>query len=205
MQTLLPHCSLVTVNSITLSNLKCWLVLERLSELGSSLIICFLTHKQPCPLCSQYSWQQPSLWVVSCQHCTACVCSCHGQLHSYFAIGIYFPQHFLCCKEHHSTAMSWGKGEAQRERCPNQGHTHRDQTKAVQESYILTSTVPLCGVLNQETFHIGTLILVLPVLPQTSLSVRNILSSILQNQSLNFYLNLDSAVCNTSDENSKLC
>lgn len=51
-QTLLPHCSLVTVNSITCSNSKCWPALEGLSELGISLITCSLTHKQPCPPCS---------------------------------------------------------------------------------------------------------------------------------------------------------
>lgn len=33
--------------------------------------------------------------------------------------------------------MSWEKGEARRERRPNQGHAHGDQTKAAQESCIL--------------------------------------------------------------------
>lgn len=61
------------------------------------------------------------------------------------------------------------------------------------------------GVLNQDTFHSGTHILVLPFLAQASLPVTNSLSSILQNQPLNFYLDLGNAVRNTSDENYKLC
>lgn len=92
----------------------------------------------------------------------------------------------------HSNVMGKRRGM---KRCPNQRHTHRSDKSSA-------------GVLHPHlhyTFHIGTHILVLPLLAQSSLSVRNTLSSILQNQSLNFYLNLDSAVCDTSDENSKLC
>lgn len=142
-----------------------------------------------------YSCKQPSLWVVSCQYCTAGACSCPGLLHSYFAAGIYSPQHFLSCKKHHSTAMSWGKGEVRRERRANQGHKHRDQTKAAQESCILYP-----GYLPFWDPYPG---------PSTSSPVFLIcekhLSSILQKQSLNFYLDLDSAVHNTSDRNSRLC
>lgn len=80
-------------------------------------------------------------------------------------------------------------------------HTHRSDRSST--GVLNPPSVP--GVPNQDTFHIGSHILVLLFLAQASLSVRNTLSSILQNQSLNFYLNLDSAVHNTSAEKSKLC
>lgn len=142
-----------------------------------------------------YSWQQPSLGGELPALYHQCVQLPWAAIHSYFATGIYFPQHLLCCRDHCSTAMSWGKGEAWRDVLINVTHTHRSDKSSA-------------GVLHPHlhyTFHIGTHILVLPLLAQSSLSVRNTLSSILQNQSLNFYLNLDSAVCDTSDENSKLC
>lgn len=52
MQSLLSHCSSRTVNSISWSIPKCWLILKGLSELRSSLISCFLTHRRPFPPCS---------------------------------------------------------------------------------------------------------------------------------------------------------
>lgn len=137
MQTLLPHCSLATVNSITWSNLKCWLVLERLSGLGSSLIICFLTHKQPCPLCSpvQLTIAISGWWALCCQ----CVQLPRAANFLFFYRNLLpttlpllqrAPQQCHREKERHKE-----------KRCPNQSHTHRDQKKAAQESCILTSTI----------------------------------------------------------------
>lgn len=68
------HCSVRTVNSIPCSIPKCWLVLKGLSELRSSLITCFLTHRQHFPPCSHpdqqlisTDGQLPALYLCSMQ------------------------------------------------------------------------------------------------------------------------------------------
>lgn len=198
MQTLLPHCSLATVNSITWSNLKCWLVLERLSGLGSSLIICFLTHKQPCPLCSPVQLTIAiSGWWALCCHCVQLPRAANflffyrNLLPTTLPLLQRAPQQCHREKERHKENDALIKV------------THTEIRKKQHRSPV--SSPPPSGVPKQETFHIGTLILVLPLLAQSFLSVRNTLSSILQNQFLIFYLNVDYAVHNASDENSKLC
>lgn len=183
-QSLLSDHSLWSTSSISWSIPKGWLILKGLSE---PLITSFMTHRQPfLPLWPMADSSHLCRW--SAAHTVpllyAAVTGC---------CTLIFLQVFTFCNASSAAKSTTvqqypgGRRKAQAERWSAWGHKNwQHQTEAAQESCILTHTLVLSpGFLPCEKHSLT-------------------LFSRVSHHS-NFYLNLESATLNKSDENSEPC